>query len=321
MKGSYRIVVQNAKVRYDFEVRRNITIIKGNSATGKTTLVEMIKEYYENGIESGIILSCDRECAVLAGRDWEASLVNKKECILFIDEGNRFVHSKEFARAVQENDNYYVIITRESLESLPYSVEEVYGIRESGKYATIKQVYHELYHLYGKELKQEKVIPSKIIVEDSNAGFEFFDAVSQNKNYSVISANGKSNIFEKIMENMREESLVIIADGSAFGSEIDRIMKIVDEKKHIFLYLPESFEWLILKSGILEDREIREVLNMPQDFIDSSLYMSWERFFTAFLVRKTDHTYLQYTKRKLNPVYLQKQERELICMQMENIRL
>lgn len=60
---------------------------------------------------------------------------------------------------------------------------------------------------------------------------------------------------------------------------------------------------------------------MPQDFIDSSLYMSWERFFTAFLVRKTDHTYLQYTKRKLNSVYLQKQEKELICKHMENIKL
>lgn len=54
MKGSYRIVVQNSKVRYDFEIRRNITIIKGDSATGKTTLVEMIREYYEDGEESGI---------------------------------------------------------------------------------------------------------------------------------------------------------------------------------------------------------------------------------------------------------------------------
>lgn len=32
---------------------------------------------------------------------------------------------------------------------MPYSVEEIYGIRESGKYATIKQTYNELYRIYG----------------------------------------------------------------------------------------------------------------------------------------------------------------------------
>ena len=69
MKGSYRIVVSNAKVRYDFTIWRNITIIKGDSATGKTTLVEMIREHYESGENSGIQLRCDRPCRGLAGRD------------------------------------------------------------------------------------------------------------------------------------------------------------------------------------------------------------------------------------------------------------
>lgn len=34
MKGKYRIIVENKKIKYDFEIRRNITIIKGDSATG-----------------------------------------------------------------------------------------------------------------------------------------------------------------------------------------------------------------------------------------------------------------------------------------------
>lgn len=28
MKGKYRIIVENKKIRYDFEIKRNITIIK-----------------------------------------------------------------------------------------------------------------------------------------------------------------------------------------------------------------------------------------------------------------------------------------------------
>ena len=49
MKGSHKIIVQNKRIRYDFEIRRNITVIRGDSATGKTALVDMIREHYENG--------------------------------------------------------------------------------------------------------------------------------------------------------------------------------------------------------------------------------------------------------------------------------
>lgn len=41
--------------------------------------------------------------------------------------------------------------SREGLPNLPYSVQEIYGIRESGKYASLKQTYNEFYHIYGRE--------------------------------------------------------------------------------------------------------------------------------------------------------------------------
>lgn len=151
MKGSYRIIISNAVLRYDFTIHRNITIIKGNSATGKTTLIEMVREYYESGENSGIQLKCDRPCRVLGGRDWKVLLATMKESIVFIDEGNAFLPSNEFAEMVRQSDNYYVIVTREGLPNLPYSVNEIYGIRESGKYASLKQTYNELYHIFSWE--------------------------------------------------------------------------------------------------------------------------------------------------------------------------
>lgn len=151
MKGSYRVVVSNAKLRYDFTIRRNITIIKGDSATVKTTLVEMVREHYESGKNSGIELHCDKPCRTLAGRDWKTLLATMQENIVFIDEDNDFLPTHEFAEAVRESDNYYVIVTREGLPNLPYSAEEIYGIRESGKYATLKQTYQEFYHIYGRD--------------------------------------------------------------------------------------------------------------------------------------------------------------------------
>lgn len=126
MKGSYRIIVQNKRICYDFEIRRNITIIKGDSATGKTTLIDMIGEYDENGPDSGIDLQADKECVLLEGKRWKSDLADIKDSIVFIDEGNEFVFTDEFAAAVQDTDNYYVIATREGIPSLPYSIEEIY---------------------------------------------------------------------------------------------------------------------------------------------------------------------------------------------------
>lgn len=63
MKGTYRVTIQNKKIKYDFEIRRNITVIRGDSATGKTTLVDMVREYYENGAASGVVQHCEKTCA------------------------------------------------------------------------------------------------------------------------------------------------------------------------------------------------------------------------------------------------------------------
>lgn len=35
MKGKYHVVVQNKRLRYEFDIKRNITVIGGDSVTGK----------------------------------------------------------------------------------------------------------------------------------------------------------------------------------------------------------------------------------------------------------------------------------------------
>ena len=320
MKGSYQISVANGKVKYDFLIRRNLTIIRGNSATGKTTLVEMIREYYESGESSGITLQCSRICRVLSGRDWKILLDATHESIVFIDEDNDFIFTNEFSEAVRNSDNYYVIVTRESLPNLPYSVDEIYGIRNSGYYAGLKQVYHEFYHIYGPFSFSAVFVPELIIVEDSNSGFEFFGAIGRDRNYSVISAEGKSNIFRKVYE-AEAKNILVIADGAAFGPEIDRLVKLSLQKKTVALFLPESFEWLVLHSGVLKQGNLQEILENPEEFIESRDYFSWERFFTYLLTELTKDHYLRYSKRKLNPAYLNEPIVERILRQIEKIQL
>ena len=101
MKGSYKLTVQAAHMKYELELSRNITILRSDSATGKTVLVEMIQEYNLNGSDIGIQLSCEKPCRVIAGNTWKEQLVYIEESIVFIDEGNRFVSSEDFARTIR----------------------------------------------------------------------------------------------------------------------------------------------------------------------------------------------------------------------------
>lgn len=130
----------NNRLHYEFEIKRNITIIKGDSATGKTTLINMIRQFTNLGNSSGIELVCDVPCRVLEGIDWQIILHNISGNIIFIDEENAFIKTEQFAKAVRESDNYFVLITRENLYNLPYSVEEIYGLHSSGKYQNTKRI-------------------------------------------------------------------------------------------------------------------------------------------------------------------------------------
>ena len=319
MKGKYSVLVQNNRLRYEFTISRNITIIRGDSATGKTTLLDLLNAYDRDGESSGVLVKCDVPCVVIGGQRWEENLQFIHNSIVFIDECNRFIKSEDFAVRVKESDNYFVIVTRDDLPNLPYSVKEIYGIRESGKYAGLKQVYNEFYCLYGEVADAELAQESLVIAEDTNAGFEFLSGLCDEK-IECISANGKSNVFKALQEH-REERVLVIADGAAFGCEMEKVMQLIKIGRRIVLYLPESFEWLILNAGIFDDSELKAILNAPSEYVDSQEFFSWERFFTDLLVKKSHGTYLQYNKRSLNKAYLQEKIKNKIVNIMSPIKL
>lgn len=318
MKGRYHIIVQNNKVKFEFDIKRNITIVRGDSATGKTTLVSLIDTYDRLGTDSGIEVLCKKRCLTINNSNWEYILNSISECIVFIDEETTIVKSDDFARKIRETDNYYVIITRENLPNLPYSVEEVYGIHNSGRYSDMRRTYNSFYQLYTTENSVKNEPVEIVIAEDSNSGYEFFKAVTAD-DISCISAGGKTKIRRLVNEN-NGKKLLIIADGAAFGSEMGELYRYIQKHPEVSLYLPESFEWLILKSGLIDGNRIVDILQYTEDYLESSDFFSWERFFTKLLISETEGTYLQYSKQKLNEVYLNAKEKEQILRAANIIR-
>ncbi|MCI9487403.1 MAG: hypothetical protein HFI64_10620 [Lachnospiraceae bacterium] len=209
----------------------------------------------------------------------------------------------EQAAAVKASDNYFVIVTREDLPNLPYSMDEIYGIHASGKYHGLKRTYNELYRIYSTESFSGKEQPEIVVTEDSNAGYEFFHAVCKENGIVCTSAEGKSNL-KTAINKLDKESALIIADGSAIGPEMNELYQLMCYKPAIKCYLPESFEWLILKSRLIDGNFIQDVLEHPEDFIESREYFSWERFFYVIIDRVCERLLSQvqqkHTKQKLS---------------------
>ena len=182
----------------------------------------------------------------------------------------------------------------------------------------MKRVYNAFYHLYSVDDLSGKMSPDEIIVEDSNAGYEFFDNVCKEKGILCENAGGKSEIIDALRASEKEKVLVI-ADGASIGPGMNELFQYMKAYPHTKCYLPESFEWLILKSGLIDGNAVQDILQRPQDFIERQEYFNWERFFTSVLLQYTKDTYLQYTKHKLNNAHLHARSKQAILEVMERI--
>ncbi len=319
MVGSFDVSIENAYLKYDFTISRNITIIRGDSATGKTTLVEMIRAYNEQE-DSGITIKCEKPLVVVYGKNWQEQIKETSGSIVFLDEISRFTKSKEFAETIKGTDNYYVIVTREKLSILPYSITEIYGIRTNGRYAHLTREYtkNEFFRIYGN-MPTLSFKPDMIITEDSNSGYGFWkNAV---KSCDCIPAHGKDNVLNTI-KDIGKQSMryLVVVDGAAFGSEIEELIQYMRYKiTSLEVYAPESFEYLILSSGLFQDKDIVDKIENTSEYADSVKYMSWEGFYTALLVEVTNRTQMKYDKDKLNVYYLSERNKNLILKQVPDV--
>lgn len=295
MKGKIKIYVKNRHITFHFILERNVTVITGDSGTGKTKLINMIRDYSELGKSSGVTLRCDKPCTVLEGRSWEKILDDTHDSIIFVEESTRFLTSQAFAQAMKKSDNYYVLVTREPLPQIPYSIDCIKQIIKNNSKPKLDSIYKNI------RVKEISGFPYDIvIVEDSKSGFQLFTQATKKWNVQCISAGGKSGILP-LLNKYTDKKILVIADAAALGSEIRELVHFKEiSNNKIDFFLPESFEWLILKSAIFaRNNRIKNILTEPVDYIESQEFFSWEQFFTNLLVDETkNNPQLQYPANK-----------------------
>ncbi|MBO5070403.1 MAG: hypothetical protein J6C37_08585, partial [Roseburia sp.] len=189
-----------------------------------------------------------------------------------------------FGEQACESNNCFVIINRKNIPYIPYSYKEVYGIKTSGKYHTFAREYKDY---------DDFELAKQYVTEDEEAGLEYYKAIFGDDVVTTSKGNGA-------LYKFANRDTLLIGDGAAIGPHMYKLIE-----NHANLFLPESFEFLLLQSSLFKkDVEVRNLLNHKEEII-SAEYRSWEEYFTAFLIEHTANTMLAYTKKKLNPCYVE----------------
>lgn len=295
MRGKIKIYVKNRHITFSFTLERNVTVITGDSGTGKTKLINMVRDYSELGKSSGVTLRCDKTCIVLEGRNWEQVLDDTHNSVVFVEESTRFLTSQAFAQAMKKSDNYYVLVTREPLPQIPYSIDCIKQIIKNNSKPKLDSIYKNI------GIKDISEFPYDIVItEDSKSGFQLFTKATEKHKVRCISSNGKSGILP-LLNKYSNKNILVIADAAALGSEIRELVRFKEiSGNKIDFFLPESFEWLVLKSAIFSGSNyIQNILTEPVEYIESQEFFSWEQFFTNLLVEETkDSPQLRYPANK-----------------------
>ena len=133
--------------------------------------------------------------------------------------------------------------------------------------------------------------------------FQFFKRHFADSELTCASAMTNSAILGWLDQHL-DDRVFVVADGAAFGCYADRVLKLQDIRRDaVTVCLPESFEWLLLSSGVISGLDAKAVLEVPEAFADSEKFKSWEDFFYKYLREETAGSVFQYDKDSIPEVF------------------
>lgn len=292
MTGEHRIIVEKRVVRYELVIRHKLNIIRGESGSGKSLLESMI---YENnmGVGSTKIRSDLKPKAVRFITDIKTGI--KEGFNLFIFDETVFKKltsgdsGETVAELVKDKPVYCIFITRECGKTcLPVDVEACYEIVEEKFTSRTIRRNEQLY-----EWKNDtRVLPTKMFTEDSKVGYSFFKNTLPNTEVVKLGGTGEITKFGKYVKKYVGEGDIayLVADGCAFGFLMPYFMeeRRVAEKYgyKIRLFLPASFEYMLLSCGIVPNVSIDRLIN-AYSYSRIEKYMSLEKYYEDYLSEVT----------------------------------
>lgn len=273
------IDIKSDNYNIHFEFERRITVIKGDSGIGKTTLVELLQdESYDVQKETTLPV------VVATTTTWQAVVRGSKSSIIIFDDMD-CTETAEFSTLYKEcainNDLYFIIIGRADTEMpamarLSYSVNSIF---------TIESVDNQYRQIPYYQLPEYSGECDDVLVEDTASGYTFFQKLFDGFANVYCAESGKSSVVNDTLQLKPCKTLVIF-DSAAFGCHIDEFYnKVVRKRDIVVLNDYECFEELIIRTNMfIQNSNVQlELEKMPDS---ANGFLSWENYFEE-LLRKT----------------------------------
>lgn len=285
------ISIKSPNLNYKLQIENKLTIITGLSASGKTTLINLINEYNsENNVAE---VDSELPIYIINSNIWENSELFKDKAFYFIDEDMEFLKTPKFFKNIINSSGYFIVVGRDPEIFINYSVDSIYELK-------LYNGVHKMVNKYNiKDLaykyNQDSIIG--VINEDSGSGFEFYKYIIP---LNHISSMGNKGIL-KLLEG--QDSKIIILDRLGYGKWINTLINSIESNNYnTVLNLQNSFEYVILKSGVLG--------NNLDDFelVESELKLNninlEKIYFEMLIALSNKDKKTRYTKKYINPWYL-----------------
>ena len=320
VKGKYHVTVSTNKVHFSLTLERSITILKGESATGKTTLIKILTQSQLRTVQSiNQSVVPHRELRVLfENDDWDYILGKNKDMIIFVDEDVSYAFNHTFLEMVKNSGSYIVIISRRKpLVGMNFAISSILQLKKTHKNGEI--TFNKSYPIYENE--SDMIGESIIITEDSKGGF---DIISNAFKQKVIGAGGNTKVYEVTIKGLKEAIQVnCIVDSSAFGAYIDQLITLCEDYD-VVVFAPESMEFLLLGLPIFE-RVLKDELDRTWAYCESSKYISWEPYYTDLLNEKLAEVFIgkqvTYTKSSVPKVFFQQSNLEKVKLSLKKYKI
>lgn len=139
MNGEVNLTVKTPTLEFSLKFDRNVSVIRGDSGTGKTYLCDLVRQARSG--DRGVVMTCDRNINIRVmpedtltdefSTPWYTIFKQSHDTLFIIDENCDCLKGRpiNLSNGIRNTSNYYVIISRELFSDIPYSVYSIYELK------------------------------------------------------------------------------------------------------------------------------------------------------------------------------------------------
>lgn len=266
--------IQKKIYRYDLTLQRRVTVVVGNSATGKSTLVKALAGALDRNHKTEISVTLNgEEIQYSVGKEPPAD--PNVPVLMVFDE-----YDAEKLRELQNRSKYdpylydrniWVLYMSRSAKSIPVicSVPSFVYFYTEGNTTYARSHYSTL---------TNSCTYMDVITEDRGLGLELYKRLAR----SAITSGGNTG-FRKYLKRDALVQALYVSDGANSGRHFFELYRLAMSRKIDLIY-PECFEWVILSTPMFQQLpEIQEELSRANIDANKPSYVSWESYYTEML--------------------------------------